>query len=337
MDRFIDKDRGVVDDAIVYALREALLEARHFCFDPVGRSQGVGARQLEHGEHNGGFAVQVAIDVGVFGAEFDVPHISDPRDLAVVPRLDDDLGELLGLEQAAQGVDGILEIDARGHRRLADASGRHLHILLVQRVHDIARHHAARGQLLRVKPHAHAVIARPQERHVADAGEPGEGVLHLNGGVVAQIERITAVLGRDQIDGEQDAGGFLLGRDPLAFDFLGQLGLGNRDAILRQHLGVVDVGPEFEGHVEIELTVIGALGEHVQHVLDAVDFLFDRRRDRVGYHLGAGARVEGRDLHHRRRDLRVLRHRQGEEGHPADDDDDNRDDCGKDGAIDKET
>ncbi len=104
-----------------------------------------------------------------------------------------------------------------------------------------------------------------------------------------------------------------------------------------QHLGIVDVSPQLEGHVEIELAVIGALGEHVQHVFDAVDFLLDGCRNRVCYYLGAGAGVERRDLHHRWRDLRILRHRQGEKGHPANNDDDNRDDCGKDRAIDKET
>ena len=42
----------------------------------------------------------------------------------------------------------------------------------------------------------------------------------------------------------------------------------------------------------------------------AVDLLLDRRGDRVGHHLGAGARIVDRHLHGGRRDLRILRDRQ---------------------------
>ena len=53
-----------------------------------------------------------------------------------------------------------------------------------------------------------------------------------------------------------------------------------------------------------------ALRRHVEHVLDAVDLLLDRRRDRVGHDLGAGAGIGRRHLNRRRRHVRVLRDRQ---------------------------
>ena len=52
--------------------------------------------------------------------------------------------------------------------------------------------------------------------------------------------------------------------------------------------------------------VARALRGHVEHVLDAVDLLLDRRGDRLGHDLGAGPGVVAVDLDGRRGDRRVL-------------------------------
>ena len=57
---------------------------------------------------------------------------------------------------------------------------------------------------------------------------------------------------------------------------------------------------------------------HVEHVLDAVDLLLERRRDGIADDLGRGAGIAGADDDRRRRDLRILRDRQGEIGGAAD-------------------
>ena len=75
---------------------------------------------------------------------------------------------------------------------------------------------------------------------------------------------------------------------------------------------------------------------HVEHVLDAVDFLLERRRDRVADHLGGGAGIAGGDDNRRRRDLGVLRDRQGEIGRRADNDDKDRQNAREDRPVDKE-
>src|SRR5206468_615676 len=106
------------------------------------------------------------------------------------------------------------------------------------------------------------------------------------------------------------------------------------DAVLHEHLGHVQVRAELEGDVDVDLAVVGALGGHVEHVLDAVDLLLDGGGDGVGGDLGAGARVEGGDLDGGRGDLRVLRDRQPQERDAADDHEDDRQDRGEDRPVD---
>ena len=78
------------------------------------------------------------------------------------------------------------------------------------------------------------------------------------------------------------------------------------------------------------------LRRHVEHALDAVDLLLDRRRHRVGHHLGAGPRIGDRHLHRRRRDRRVLRDRQREQRDPAGQRDDDRQHRREDRPVDEE-
>ena len=74
-------------------------------------------------------------------------------------------------------------------------------------------------------------------------------------------------------------------------DVLGQPRLGDRDAVLHQHLRLVEVGAELERDGERHLPVGRALRRHVEHVLDAVDLLLDRRRDGLGDDLGRRAGI----------------------------------------------
>ena len=76
------------------------------------------------------------------------------------------------------------------------------------------------------------------------------------------------------------SGEFLLGDDAVALHFFRQLRLRDRDAILHQHLRLVEIGAELEGDGDGELAIRGRLAVDVQHVLDAVDLLLDRERRR---------------------------------------------------------
>src|SRR5205814_6044946 len=71
------------------------------------------------------------------------------------------------------------------------------------------------------------------------------------------------------------------------------------------------------------------------HVLNAIDLLLDRRRDRFRYHLGVCARIVGRDLNGRWCDLGILGNRKSRKRDHADERDNDADNAGKDWPIDE--
>ena len=69
-----------------------------------------------------------------------------------------------GSIQPAEGAQRVLEVLARGDRRLADLPGRHLHVLLAQDPDHVAGRQVPRRQLVRVEPDAHAVVLLAEDR-----------------------------------------------------------------------------------------------------------------------------------------------------------------------------
>ena len=158
---------------------------------------------------------------------------------------------------------------------------------------------------LGVEPDAHAVLAQSERRDVADAVDAGQRVAHLNQRVVADVELIEALVRRDQVDDHQQVGRRLERRHAQPADVLRQPRLGDRDAVLHEHLGLVEIGAEPERDRQRHRAVGRALRRHVEHVFDAVHFLLDRRGDRLGDHFRRRARVgwpERRSSAARRRD-----------------------------------
>ena len=121
-------------------------------------------------------------------------------------------------------------------------------------------------------------------------------------------------MGRVEADDEQDVGVALAGGDAGLLDHVGQQRQGQVDAVLHQHLGEIEVDARLEGDGQAVGAVVGRLRGHVDHVLDAVDLLLDGGGHGLGDDLGAGTGVGAGDDDARRRDLRVLRERQGEDG-----------------------
>ena len=196
----------------------------------------------------------------------------------------------------------IWKLVAAGHRRLGELARGHLHVLGSQRLDDFGPREAERLDPLGVEPDAHAVLARAVELHVADAVDARQLVLHLQGRVVADVELVVdAVLGVEEGD-HQQVGRLLLRGDAEPSDFLGQPRLRDRHAVLRQHLRDVEVGAELEGDGDRGLAVVGGDAVDVEHVLDAVDLLLDRRGDGVGDDLrgraGIGRADDDRRRHH---------------------------------------
>ena len=109
-----------------------------------------------------------------------------------------------------------------------------------------------------------------------------------------------------------------------------------RDAVLHQHLREVEIGADLEGHGQRIGAVGAAVGLHVEHVLDAVDLLLDRQRHGVDHGLGARAGIARGDLHGRRHHVGILRDREIEQRHAADQDHQHGDDVGENRPLDEE-
>ena len=98
----------------------------------------------------------------------------------LVAGLDDDVLEILSSTRRPLVLIASWKFGARWRRRRrAELAGRDLHVLLANRVDDVARGQAARGDLLRIEPDAHRVVAAAELLHVADAVEARQLVLDV--------------------------------------------------------------------------------------------------------------------------------------------------------------
>ena len=112
--------------------------------------------------------------------------------------------------------------------------------------------------------------------------------------------------------------------------------LGDCHAILYLHLRDVEIGPELERDGDAEAAVARRVGRDVKHVFDAVDLLLERRHDRGGHYVRAGAGILACDVDDRGRNLGILGDRQATEGDDAQDHEHQRDDAGEDRPVDEE-
>ena len=107
---------------------------------------------------------------------------------------------------------------------------------------------------------------------------------------------------------------------------LRQLRLRLRHAQLREDL--IDI--RIRGDIEIDdhphVAGVGVDRIHVIHVVHATHLLLDRRRHRLLNRYRVGAGVMRANLNFRRRDLRILRDRQGKDADAADQRHENGDD-----------
>ena len=109
-------------------------------------------------------------------------------------------------------LSGDLGLLADDGRRLAHLAGGDLEILLAQGRHHVAGGHPASGELVGIEPDPHAVVALAEHPDVADARQPREHGLDLDGGVIRQVELVIAPVGRINADRQQNVGRLLLGR-----------------------------------------------------------------------------------------------------------------------------
>ena len=200
-----------------------------------------------------------------------------------------------------------------------------LHVLAAQRIRDVGRREPERRQAVGIEPDAHAVVERAEQVGVADAGHPLDVVEDVDGGVVAQEQRVVATVGRVDRQHLKDRRRLLLDGHALPADLLGQLRQRQRDPVL--HVDCVDVGIGADGEADRQgVAAVVARGRlHVERLVDAHDLGLDRLRHGLLDHRGASARIACGDLHLRRHDVGELRDRQRRQGDQPGQGDDDRD------------
>ena len=242
---FADEGRGVVDDGVIEPFGEALFQPPHRGPDVVGHVQGVGPGQLVDRQAGRRLAVHGQAAVLILGPQLDAGHVLEIGDLGVRAGFENDVGELFGFDQPAEGVHGELEVLALRHRRLADLPCRHLHVLLAEDADHVAGHQVPRLQLVRVEPDPHAVVLPAERENVAHALQPGQRILEMDGSVIGQVKLVVirpAGFGIGvgiQIDDQEDIRRPLLDGHADGPDQVGQRRLRDGDAVLHQHLGHV--------------------------------------------------------------------------------------------------
>ena len=218
-------------------------------------------------------------------------------------RADDDLLELLRGRKPARGPDRVGELLARRRRRGADLPRRGLEVLLLDRGIDVRRGQPELGDLVRVDPDAHPVLRAADQVDLGDALDAQDRVAEVDHRVVVQELGVVRAVRRVERHEHQDAGVDLLDGHALLDHLLREPRLRLRDAVLDEHVGDVEVHADVEGDVEHHPAVAGVQRLHVDHVVDAVHLLLDRRGDRLLDDLGGGALVGRLDPDRRRREL----------------------------------
>ena len=183
-------------------------------------------------------------------------------------------------------------------------------------VGDVGCGQPERLQAIRIEPHPHRIVARAEHGDRADAVDAGDRVGHFKRGVVGDEQRVARLVGRIKVHDHHQIGRAFLHDDADIAHVRRQPRRRDGDAVLHLHLGDIEIGAELEAHCDREAAVGGRVRRHVDHVLDAVDLLLDRRDHGRGHDLGAGAGILAGDADQGRRDLGILRDRQARRTRP---------------------
>ena len=289
--------------------RKLRRERRHLLVHRAGHLERIRAGGLE--DRQAGRRLSIEREDLTIGLrpELDGGDVAHPRDLPGLAGLHDHRREFGRIAELARDIERVLERLARGRGRRADLAGGDLLALLLQRLDHVLRHEPARPHLVGIEPDAHRVLAGPEHDDIADARQPGDLVLELDGREIGEIETVVALVRRGQRHDLQDRRRILLHDHALRLHRLRQRGQRARDPVLHQDLRDVEIDADLERHRQRVGAVGGAVGLHVDHALDAVHLLLDRQGDGVDDGAGAGAGITRGDLHGRGHDVGILRDR----------------------------
>src|ERR1017187_1532346 len=327
--------RGVERNGVIQVLRKSLLQFLHLRLDPPGGVDRIGARQLVNGQDGGGFAVQPPRQAVNLGAQLDARHVLEPHHRAVRILAYDDFPKLLLRDQPALGDGGIGAFLPRQRRRPANLPGRIDRVLAVDRSDHLAGGDVHFGQLIRFAPETNGVLTRPENIDVGDALHPRDLVNQIDVGVVGQERRVIRPLWRIERHQQHRRRRGLQDGDSVILHCRGQLRSRLLFAQLSQHLVDVWVRLDIEVDHHAHDAVVGVDGIHVVHVVHPAHLLFDGRGNGLLHRFGVRANEGGLDADFWRDDAGELGNRQGRHRNQADQNHENGDDHGHDGAVDE--
>ena len=239
-------------------------------------------------------------------------------------------------DEPARRVDGVGELLVLGRGRCADPAARGLEVLLLDRGDHVGRRQPQLGQLVGPEPDAHAVVGAAEEVDLGDAGNAQELVAQVDPAVVDQVVRVVGALRGVDRQQHEDARALLLHGHALRRHLLGQARLGRRDPVLGEDVGDVLVDADLEADVELHAAVARVGRLHVDHLVDAVDLLLDRRGHRLLDRHRRGARIVRGDADDGRGEEGVLLEAQAGERVDPEEHDQDRDDDRDDRPADEE-
>ena len=145
-----------------------------------GDVEAVGVVELIDREQRGGLSVVTSGGGIIFRAKFNPGHIPEPNLFPAFGGANDDLPELLRRGQSPLRLKRITEHLPRVNRRIAERSGRNLHILFTQRGGDLLDGHFQIRHLLRIEPDPHRIFEFAEQLHFAHTGDSREFVLEVD-------------------------------------------------------------------------------------------------------------------------------------------------------------
>ena len=185
-------------------------------------------------------------------------------------------------------------------------------------------------------PEAHGVLASAENLHGADAVETRDLVTEINVGEVGEeLGVVGAIRGIKSDEHERRSYGFLDG-DAVVGDVAGKLRCGLRGTQLRENEIGVRVGLYVVIDDQAHATVGGRVQRiHVVHVVHAAHLLLDGRGNGLFDGASVGADVRSKHLNFGWYDVREESDRESENGDGANNDHDDGDHHGNNGAIDE--
>src|SRR5690242_6637454 len=102
-------------------------------------------------------AVELQVGAVVFGSKFGVTNIAKADQGAVSIGLDNDVLELCGIGEPADGANANLECLSAANRRLADLAGGNFDVLFAERIDRVGGSQSAAGHAFGIEPQAHRI------------------------------------------------------------------------------------------------------------------------------------------------------------------------------------